>query len=821
MKVSASTVIAHHRENGETQTLLQHLLNVSALTREFAEKIEIGPAGELIGLLHDLGKYSTNFQNYLRSAVGLLEQDQDDSYIDPRKAKGKIDHSTAGAQTIWRQLQKREGAVERIVGEIFSICVASHHSGLIDCLDADGTDLLSKRVGKSDSLSHHDEASTRAEQEILEGCEHLFHSVELISTVRKLIAEICRRKESETVIHFKVGLLVRYLFSCLIDADRIDTADFEHPVSAKRRLHGRYEGWPVLQERLEKKLAGFSCAGHVDELRRQVSDHCLRAAERSRGIFSLTVPTGGGKTLASLRFALSHAARHRMDRIIFVIPFTSIIDQNAEEVRKILEDERDGATPGSIVLEHQSNLIPERQTWRNKILSENWDAPVVFTTSVQLLETLFGAGTQGARRMHQLANSVIVFDEIQTLPVRCVHLFNNAMNFLVESCHSSVLLCTATQPLLGRVDECKGVLRLSPGSEIVPEVESLFRELSRVEVLDERKPGGWKNEQVTELAAQELHESGSCLVVVNTKKAASSIYRLSKASAPDVPIFHLSTNMCPSHRKASLSRIRERLGSGEQLLCVSTQLIEAGVDVDFGSVIRFTAGLDSIAQAAGRCNRHGKRSKGRVHVVNPAEDPAEMLPDIRIGKDIAERVLGELARFSNSGKRDVLSPEAMKLYFHYYFFERRKEMSYPVKAGRNGITRDDSLLNMLSENTMAVASAGLVPVNYLRQSFMSAAEAFQAIDAPTQGVIVPFEDGKNVISDLCAAFELEKQFELLKSAQQFTVNVFPHVLQRLQKANAVHEVQAGTGILYLDSRYYDKEFGLSEYPVNLMEMHDV
>ncbi len=650
------------------------------------------------------------------------------------------------------------------------------------------------------------------------------HSEELISTVRKLIAEICRRNESETVIHFKVGLLVRYLFSCLIDADRIDTADFGHPVVAKQRLRGRYEDWTVLQERLERKLADFSGGGHVDELRRQVSDHCLGAAERDRGIFSLTVPTGGGKTLASLRFAVSHAARHKMDRIIFVIPFTSIIDQNAEEIRKILEDERDGAIPGSIVLEHQSNLIPERQTWRNKTLSENWDAPIVFTTSVQLLETLFGAGTRGARRMHQLANSVIVFDEIQTLPVRSVHLFNNTMNFLVESCHSSVVLCTATQPLLGRVDERKGALRLYfPGSEIVPDVESLFRKLSRVEVLDERKPGGWSNEQVAELAARELHESGSCLVVVNTKKAAGSIYRLSKAAAPDVPIFHLSTSMCPSHRKASLSQMRERLDSGGQVpvLCVSTQLIEAGVDVDFGSVIRFTAGLDSIAQAAGRCNRHGKRSRGRVHVVNPVEDPAEMLTDIRVGKEIAERVLGELARCSDSRKRDVLSPEAMELYFHYYFFERRKEMSYPVKAGRNGITRDDSLLNMLSENTMAVASAGRVPVNYLRKSFMSAAEAFQAIDAPTQGVIVPYEDGKDVISDLSAAFEVERQFELLKRAQQFTVNVFPHVMRRLQKENAVHEVQKGTGILYLDSRYYDKEFGLSEYPVNLMEMHDV
>ncbi len=354
MKATASAVIAHHRENGDDQALSQHLLNVSLLTREFSEKIGIGPAGELIGLLHDLGKYSTDFQNYLRSAVGLLEQDLDESYIDPQKARGKIDHSTAGAQTTWRRFEERPGSVERIVGEILSICVASHHSGLIECLNADGEDLLSRRMQKNDTLSHHTEVSARVEREILGPIQHLFDSQELVSSVRNVIAGMCRRNETETIIHFKVGLLVRYLYSCLIDADRIDTADFEHPVAGKHRLHGQYEGWLVLKERLERKLSAFRSNGAVDELRSRVSGNCLHAGGRDRGIFSLSVPTGGGKTLASLRFALSHAALHKMDRIIFVIPFTSIIDQNADEVRKILEV--DGAAPGTIVLEHHAGV---------------------------------------------------------------------------------------------------------------------------------------------------------------------------------------------------------------------------------------------------------------------------------------------------------------------------------------------------------------------------------------------------------------------------------------------------------------------------------
>jgi CRISPR-associated endonuclease/helicase Cas3 len=799
------------------------LISVSELARGFSAKIGLEAPGELIGLLHDLGKYSSEFQNYLLSAAGLLDQDHDDSYVDPQRARGKIDHSTAGAQTIWRAFQNRT-QVEKAIGEFLAVCIASHHSGMIDCVAADGTDLLSKRMQKAELLSHHDEARRSADPEITKRCDEIVRSESVVSSLRDMLGQICNRKEGETVIRLKVGLLIRYLFSCLVDADRIDTADFKSSASAKQRLRGAYENWDALLRRLERKLHAFPCKSPVNQLRREVSDSCLRAAVGGRGIFTLTVPTGGGKTLASLRFALAHAARHGMDRVLFVIPYTSIIDQNAGQVREILEDAEEGVVPGSVVLEHHSNLVPERQTWRNKILSENWDAPVVFTTSVQLLETLFGAGTRGVRRMHQLANSVLVLDEIQTLPVRCVHLFNNAINFLTECCGSTVVLCTATQPLLRWVDETKGALRLcSSQAEIMPDAEALFRGLLRVEVLDGRRPGGWTAEQVAHLAVAEATQSQSCLVVVNTKDAAREIYQQVRASASDFFIFHLSTNMCPSHRRARLSELDGLLEAPAQrpVICVSTQLIEAGVDLDFGSVIRFTAGLDSIAQAAGRCNRHGKRRAGRVHIVNACEDKGEMIPDIRVGKETGERVLDELARGDLGPGENALSLKAIERYYHYYFFERRREMSYPVSAGRAGMQRDDTLLNLLSENSMSVAAAGRPPANYLRQAFMTAAEAFQVIDGPGQGVIVPHDEGRKLISQLCASYEVKKQFELLKRSQQFTVNVFPHVLRRLQEQNAVHEVQAGTGILYLDSRYYDKEFGLSEHPVGPMEDYHV
>ena len=810
--------IAHLKENGETQSVSGHLLGVSALSHLFAEKIGLGLAGELIGLLHDLGKYSSEFQAYLLSAAGLLEQDKDDQYVDASSKKGKIDHSTAGAQIIWSELSQR-CQVDRVTGQILALCIASHHSGLIDCLAVDGSDNFTRRMHKADALTHRYEVWKQAGDNVRDRFDSLIQDSDLTSSFRKIIGTICQNERSGTIIRFKVGLLVRYLFACLIDADRMNTADFGHPMAAKRRLLGRYEEWPVLIGRLERRLADFGSGTRIDTLRREIADHCLAAAGRGKGIFSLTVPTGGGKTLASLRFALRHAEKHGMDRIFFVIPYTSIIDQNADNVRAILEPREDGIAHGSVVLEHHSNLTPEKQTWRSKILSENWDAPVVFTTSVQLLESLFGTGTRGARRMHQLANSVIVFDEIQTLPINCTHLFNNAVNFLVEQCRSSVLLCTATQPLLDKVDEQKGAIRLTIGSEIIPDVEALFRELKRVVILDQRKPGGWTHEELKALALREVELSGSCLVVVNTKSVARAIYRLCRDAMPNLPIYHLSTNMCPAHRKSCLSRLKEHLTSNVPSLCVSTQLIEAGVDIDFGAVVRFTAGLDSIAQAAGRCNRNGAREPGRVHVVNPAEDGADVLKDIRAGKEVAERIMDEMPKALGSDEKDVLRPDVMQNYFKYYFFGRAKEMDYPVTAEQVG--RDDTLLRMLSENSMAVAASGQIPPNYFRQSFMTAAEAFKSIDAPTQGVIVPHENGKELISELCAAFDVEKQYELLKHAQQFTVNIFSHTMQHLQKENALHEVQKDTGILYLDARYYDPEFGLSERPVNLMETLNV
>ncbi|MEY3788974.1 MAG: CRISPR-associated helicase Cas3 domain protein, partial [Pseudomonadota bacterium] len=463
------------------------------------------------------------------------------------------------------------------------------------------------------------------------------------------------------------------------------------------------------------------------------------------------------------------------------------------------------------VLEHHSNLEPENQTWHSKLAAENWDAPIVLTTMVQFLETLFSGGTRGVRRLHQLANSVLIFDEIQTLPINCTHLFCNALNFLSAYAKTTAVLCTATQPLLDQLKAPeKGQLLIPKANELIADVGALFEQLKRVEISNKTKPEGWSLEEIAELALSELESKGNCLVIVNTKAWAQALYLQCSQTVDAESLFHLSTNQCSAHRHQLFHGMRERLDKQLPVLCFSTQLIEAGVDIDFASVIRFLAGLDSIAQAAGRCNRNGRLATAIVHVVNPTKETIDQLIDIKIGQEKTRRVFSEI-----EGK-SLLDPEVMALYFNYYFYERADQMAYPLTEKQVG--RSDTLLNLLSENSFNIGSGATL---HLKQSFMTAANAFKAIDAPTQSVIVPYGHGQCLITELCGLskkFEAASYYSCLKQAQKFSVNVFPNVWRKLQDQNAVIEIHPGEGVYYLDERYYSQEFGLSTEPVGKTEV---
>ncbi|NQT57373.1 MAG: CRISPR-associated helicase Cas3' [Bacteroidetes bacterium] len=803
-------IIAHQRDkDGQKQSVSEHLIAVSKLARISTGKIGLPLIGELCGLLHDLGKYSQEFQHYINSALGNIDPDAEE-YVDANGKKGKIDHSTAGAQHVWQKLQ--EGvSVRSLIAQIVSLSIASHHSGLLDCISPDGLDKFSIRIGKNDNKTHYTEVVENCEKPILSRIHEIIIVPDLIHEFEDAEKKI--KRITKVTHNFQRGLLTRYIFSCLLDADRTDTADFERPDDAALRFNSQYPAWENFIFLLEKRLTLFKNRNIVDEIRAIVSMECHNRGKDNQGIFSLTVPTGGGKTLASLRFALQHAHKHNLDRIFYIIPYTSIIDQNVREVQKIFHSlsERYGV---ELVLEHHSNLTPEnrteQETTTQKLLSENWDSPIVFTTSVQLLETLFSGGTRSARRMHQLANSVIIFDEIQTLPVKTVHLFNNAMNFLTDVCNSSVLLCTATQPLLHKVDRKKGAIALSKEGEIISNIHNLFAKLKRVNVIDRTRVEGWSSEDVAGLIKDELEKSRTVLTIVNSKKSAKELYILCQNF--DATIFHLSTDMCSAHRVEILNEIKEKIDPEneniEKIICISTQLIEAGVDVDFGSVIRYLAGLDSIAQAAGRCNRNGRRDFGEVSIVNHATENINKLKEIKIGQDVTTRVLSEYKNSLSDFGNSLLSPQTIERYFEYYFFNRKDLMSYPVSSNKN--VQEDTLLEMLSKNEKAVRIHN--NSEPLPQSFATTGKLFKAIDSYTQGVIVPYGEGKEIITELCASQDISKEFKLIKRAQRFSVNCYDYTIKSLDAGGALYNIQ-DSGIFYLDDEHYSSSFGLSLEPV--------
>ena len=814
--------IAHVRITDKSiQTVETHLLEVAEITKSHATKINVAEAGELIGLLHDFGKYSASFQNYIQSGTGLLNLDIDDDYVDAVALKGKIDHSTAGAQWAWEALSKYgKNGEGKLCGQILALCIASHHSGLIDCLKPEGVNGFKDRINKDDARSHLAECKQNADVTILEQAKNLADK-QLMLAMLKQIKLLMRQDQhgqtiSEAIKHFYIGFWTRFLFSCLIDADRINSADFEIPKNAAYRNNA--VSWDIAIKRMELFLTEQLIKNtpidtksltipDINTIRRSISDTCKNRAQDAQGIYMLTVPTGGGKTYASLRYALHHAKKHGLERIIYIIPYTSIIEQNAEAIRKVVEQE-DDEYPW--VLEHHSNLEPENQTWHSKLAAENWDAPIVLTTMVQFLETLFSGGTRGVRRLHQLANSVIIFDEIQTLPINCTHLFCNALNFLSAYTKTTAVLCTATQPLLDQLKTPeKGQLLIPKENELIADVSELFEQLKRVEISNKTKPEGWSLDEIVALALSEFDNKGNCLVIVNTKAWAKALYMECSKTVDADSLFHLSTNQCSAHRSELFRRMRERLDKNLPVLCFSTQLIEAGVDIDFASVIRFLAGLDSIAQAAGRCNRNGRLNTTIVHVVNPAQETIDQLIDIKIGQEKTKRVFSEVA-----GKT-LLDPETMTLYFKYYFYERADQMDYPLTDKQVG--RTDSLLNLLSENKSNIGAGTSM---HLKQSFMTAGNAFKAIDAPTQSVIVPYGQGKELITELCGLakkFDAARYYICLKQAQKFSVNVFPNVWRKLLEQQAVYEIQPGEGVYYLDERYYSKEFGLSSEPVSKAE----
>lgn len=623
--------IAHLNEE-RTQMLKDHLCGTAELASCFAERFGKSDWGYCCGMLHDIGKYSLAFQEKIKN-----------------NSDKRVDHSTAGAKVCFEK-----GGMYRFM----SYCIAGHHSGLPDygsSYDAGNAPTLEGRKRK------------RIED------YSAFKSEIKIPEINAIPFDPLKEPDPD----FSLSVFIRMLYSCLVDADFLDTESFMKNGQTQRDSG---EDVDVLLERLKDHVEDWLLNEDTDTVngrRTEILRHCFESGRRERGIFQLTVPTGGGKTIASLAFALQHAVENQMDHVIYVIPYTSIIEQNAEVFRRILGDQN--------VLENHYNVDYEssEELKPMQLASENWDKPVVVTTNVQFFESLFANKSSRCRKLHNIANSVIIFDEAQMLPTDYLKPCITMMEELVGNFRSSIVLCTATQPALTSFFR-----RKMPVTELCPRVEEQFRFFERVTF---KNVGIVSEDELIE----KLEREDQALCIVNTKKRAQRIYQKMNGEG----VFHLSTTMYPKHRRRILEKIRKLVKNGERCILVSTSLVEAGVDLDFRAVYRQLAGVDSMIQAAGRCNREGKRDAKDSFAYIFQFEEKEYVPGQQLQIDVSKMLL--------SGGVDISSLRGIEKYFEALYHFRgesldKKKIFEEFKKQKYNFAKAAREFKLIEENTLTV-----------------------------------------------------------------------------------------------------------------------
>jgi len=508
----------------------------------------------------------------------------------------------------------------------------------------------------------------------------------------------------------------------------------------------------------------------------------------------LDVPTGGGKTLSSLRFALNHAKIHEAEHVIYVIPYLSVLEQTAKDIREALQFQ----PADDFILEHHSNLIiseNQEEAQAHRLLTDRWDSPIIITTMVQFLESVYSSKSSDLRKFHNMANAVFIFDEVQSLPLKCTYLFNEVVNYLHYCAGCSILLCTATQPPL---NEAEKPIYLSKPSALISDMSESFHKLKRTCIKDSTVPGGYSTDTLQQFVLDKFSNEGNCLVILNTKKDAAKLFcslenYIQANPQVQIELIHLSTAMCPAHRLDKIKAIKER--KQKNTLCISTQLIEAGVDLSFGCVIRAIAGLDSIAQAAGRCNRNGEDPNGKnVYIVNIAEENLSKLPDIKCGADITYRILAE-------STSDLLLPIAIERYYKEYFHKQKSQMSYAVNEAGN-------LYDLLSINQKGIGAyqnRGGTNPPALWQAFQTAGNLFSVMERRTISVLVPYADGVELAEKYKRA-DVKRRNVLLRQIGRYSVSLFPYEIEKLDELGALTLLD--DDILTLDARYYSGKLGV-------------
>ncbi|MDD2973384.1 MAG: CRISPR-associated helicase Cas3', partial [Lachnospiraceae bacterium] len=607
---------------------------------------------------------------------------------------------------------------------------------------------------------------------------------------------------------FFLGMYERILMSLLIDGDRRDTEDFMAGVHTEELFSKEQliQIWSACCENVEKKISELEEKDGIGLYRSEISMHCRQAAESKDRLFQLTVPTGSGKTLSSLRFAVHYALENKKKKIIYVAPFHSIVEQNAREIREAL------GIP-EIVLEHHCNIVmeTEEEQIRYDRITEDWSSPVIVTTAVQFLNTLFDAKTGNVRRMHSLCDSIIIMDEVQALPVRLLELFNLAANFLTTFGNAAMVLCTATQPLLERLP----VNCLLPPRKMVKQSEFYREKLKRTEIMDctTQVPGGMSIEQAARFTIEKAEKYRKVLFIVNTKKCAKEIFfKVKELCGEKAVIHHLSTSMVPEHRKETLEHMSAALEKDVMQICISTQVIEAGVNISFPCVIRSFAGLDNVIQAAGRCNRHMKLAMGYVFVIkmNMEAENISRLEEICMAQNALQSVLLQFRDDAQSLDNCLDSEKAITMYFEHYFRKYQKRMCAPVSV--KGVPT--SIVELLSDNRAFVANnqAGNKKGQLLNQAFQTAGEQFEVIDDMGK-ITVVVERGEEITENLLKLEDLKvsnkEKKQILRKLQQHVVSITK--AEERQIGNGIRAIWEKQ-VLVLEGRFYDPEVGVVTEP---------
>ena len=790
--------IAHIDCDGRLQTIESHCINVAAYCFNIGKQIGLANVSYIAGLLHDVGKFSNEFQNYIKKAAQGKQVH-----------RGEVNHSSAGG-IFCKEIIQGTTPIEVLLQEIISYAIISHH-GLNDCISINGEDKFSMRLSNTERNFDKDIHKT-IQKFVRENItqEHIDCAKSEIKKYFKQINEISDLMHTEQnentnikkgTQYFMIGCLQRLVCSILIDADRRDTYEFMTKNRLEEILSNELEIlWTRYSDKVDqftKKLSLCGDKSKINLLRAEISNQCKSFADNIPGVYKLSIPTGGGKTISGLRYAVNHAKKYHKKHILYIAPFLSILEQNANVIRNILNDDKN-------ILEHHSNYFIDDSNGEElinyQVNIDTWDSPVILTTMVRFLNLLFSGGTQDLRRFHQLTDAVIIIDEAQSIPVHCINLFNTMINFLHKCCNTTVILCTATQPLFERTQ--RKLIYSNQESIIVNELKyhDAFKRVILEDCISEC--GCMDSLDITDFIEKIFDRN--LLIILNTKQAVRKLYEECIKRFSDIRVFQLTTYMCAQHRFECLRTIKKLLQKNERVLCISTQLIEAGVDISFQKVVRSLAGYDSIIQAAGRCNRNGEmHGLSSVYIIDDKDEILTSLGTIRDDKDCMFSVLYE-------NKDNLLSAEVIKKYYEKFFLRNLGQMNFNIQSINN------NLFDLLAYNgklrNLFFQTSQMAYPHILGQSFKESGKLFNAIDDQNQiGIIVQYGESKEVIKRLNEATNINEIKLLLRKLQRYTVNMNMNstLYKTLLSRHAICSSTVNEDIKVLDELFYDKDIGLT------------